>query len=112
MFKRGWAITVAAVVVFLLASSIIGLFATVLSNRAQQVRACSGDIFPNAGVHNSVKKNICKCEYEYMEYFKLAGVFFGPIKYNRGYRSWTIEGVPIAEEYALCIPAQLPRYLR
>ena len=112
MTKRARVITISCVAVLLIIGLVFALAMTVFSTRAQQVRACSDDIFPGAGLHHSVKKRICTFEYEYMEYFKLAAVFLGPIKYDTGYRSWTVEGVPIAEEYALCIPSQLTVYRR
>ena len=76
MTKRARVITISCVAVLRIIGLVFALAMTVFSTRAQQVRACSDDIFPGAGLHHSVKKRICTCEYEYMEYFKLAAVFW------------------------------------
>ena len=91
----------------------VGLALTVGSSRAQNIRACSNDIFRGAELPKSVRKNICTCEYEYVEWLsQLAGLY--GVKYDAFHRGWFIEGgTRVGEsDYALCTPATIPWYLR
>ena len=112
MNTRNKVVLTSIAAVILLTRLGVGLALTVGSSRAQNIRACSNRIFQAAKLPDSVRKNICKCEYEYVEWLgERAGLF--SIEYDELYRRWRLDGGRVGPSaYALCTPPTVPSYLR